>query len=117
MALYVSPVAGVSVIVGSVFIDVDHYLWYGLRFKDWSFRRPQNLYKAKEADKYYCLCVFHTIESIALYIACLLLSGPIFWISIGCLLHIFFDVMQSICDKGLFRRKWSLIHALYYWTN
>jgi hypothetical protein len=115
---YVSPQAGVSVLAGSVLIDSDHFLWYAVKFKDGSLRRAMRFFKAKEADRYYCLCVFHTVEAIAVYIACVLsIHGVIFWISAGCLMHMVFDVVQGILDRGLFRRKWSLIHAILFRTK
>ena len=112
-----SPGAGVLVWTGSALIDVDHYLWYAIRFRDWSLRRAQEFFEAKKANDYYCLCIFHTLEAIALYIACLWMSGPLFWLAVGCLTHIVLDVGQSIWDRGLLLRKWSLIHAILYWKN
>ena len=109
----VSPQAGISVLAGSVLIDADHYLWYAVKFKDGSLKRAIRFFKAKEADHYYCLCVFHTVEAIAFYIAgVLFMQGAIFWISVGCVIHMALDVVQGILDRGLFRRKWSLIHAI-----
>ncbi len=112
---YVSPQAGLSLLAGSVLIDADHYLWYAAEFKDGSLNRAMKFFDAKEADHYYCLCVLHTIEAIAVYIAGVLLThGTVFWISAGCLLHMVFDVAQSFLDGGLLKRKWSLIRALFF---
>lgn len=112
---YVSPQAGIALLAGSVLIDADHYLWYAAKFKDGSLRRAVRFFEAKEADHYYCLCVLHTVEAIAVYIAgVLFMQGPIFWISAGCIMHMVLDVAQSILDRGLFRRKWSLIHAVLF---
>jgi hypothetical protein len=112
---YVSPQAGISVLAGSVLIDVDHYLWYAVKFKDSSLRRAIGFFEAKESDNYYCLCVLHTVEVIAVYIAgVLFMHGAIFWISAGCIMHMVFDVAQGILDGGLLRRKWSLIHAIFF---
>ncbi|MFH1208128.1 MAG: hypothetical protein V1673_01040 [Candidatus Omnitrophota bacterium] len=110
---YVSPQAGISVLAGSVLIDVDHFLWYAVKFKDGSLKRAIRFFEAKEADHYYCLCVLHTVEVTAVYIAgVLFMHGAIFWISAGCVMHVALDVVQGILDRGLFRRKWSLIHAI-----
>ena len=112
---YVSPQAGISVLAGSVLIDADHYLWYAVKFKDGSLKRAIRFFEAKEADHYYCLCVLHTVEVIAVYIAgVLFMHGAIFWISAGCVMHMALDVAQGILDRGLFRRKWSLIHAILF---
>jgi hypothetical protein len=112
---YVSPQAGISALAGSVLIDVDHYLWYAVKFRDRSLRRAIRFFEAKESDHYYCLCVLHTVEVIALYMAgVLFMHGAIFWVSAGCLMHMAFDVAQGILDGGLLRRKWSLIHAIFF---
>ena len=114
VGLYISPKAGVSVLAGSVLIDVDHYLWYFVRFKDWSLGRAVKFFEAKRADHYYCLCFLHTLEAMAVYVACLLwMKGPVFWFSVGCLMHMVLDIAQSIRDRGLFRRRWSLIYAIF----
>lgn len=117
VAWYVSPSAGASVLAANALMDMDHYLWYLLRFRDWSPKRALKFFRAKKADDYYCLCVFHTLEAIALYVVCLWMNGLIFWISAGCLLHIVLDVAYSIWDRGLLRRKWSLIHAVFFLIN
>jgi hypothetical protein len=112
---YVSPGAGIPFLAGSVLIDADHFLWYAVKFKDGSLKRAVRFFEAKEADRYYCLCVFHTVEAIAVYMAgVLFMHGMIFWISAGCLTHIGFDMAQSIRDGGFFLRKWSLIHAILF---
>ncbi|MFH1889137.1 MAG: hypothetical protein ABH806_03505 [Candidatus Omnitrophota bacterium] len=112
---YVSPKAGISVLAAGALMDVDHYLWYTIKFKDWSLRRAMRFFEAKEVDNYYCLCVLHTVEAIAVYIACaLLMRGTIFWISVGCIIHMALDVADSIRGRGLLLRKWSLIHAILF---
>jgi hypothetical protein len=102
---------------GSALLDIDHYLWYALRFQDWSIRRANAFYVAKKADLYYCLCVFHTLEFIVLCIAGLWMSGPVFWLACGALFHIALDVIQSMWDKGLSKRKWSLILGIVHYFN
>ncbi len=112
---HVSPQAGISVFAGSVLIDADHFLWYAVKFKDRSLKRAIRFFEAKGADDYYCLCVLHTVEAVVVYIAgVLFMHGAIFWVSAGCLMHMAFDVVQGILDRGLFRRKWSLIHAILF---
>jgi hypothetical protein len=112
---YVSPHAGISTLAGSVLIDVDHYFSYAVKFKDRSVSRAIRFFEAKEPDNYYCLCVLHTVEMIALFIAGVLFTkGAIFWVSAGCLMHMALDVAQGILDGGLLRRKWSLIHAILF---
>ena len=105
-------------LAGSILIDADHYLWYAARFKDASLSRARRFFEAKEADNHYCLCALHTFEAIAVYITCvLLLHGAIFWIAVGCIMHMLLDVFYSITHGGLFLRKWSLIHAILFRTK
>ena len=106
----VSPEAGISVLGGR-----EERVSIEDSFKDGSLKRAIRFFKAKEADHYYCLCVFHTVEAIAVYIAgVLFMRGAIFWISVGCVIHMALDVVQGILDRELFRRKWSLIHAIFF---
>src|SRR5664279_6555947 len=103
-----SPQAGLAVFAGNVLIDADHYLWYALQFRDGSLKRARRFFEAKEADHYYCLCVLHTLEAIAIYVACaLLLRGTFFWIATGCIMHMTSDIIHSMNTGGLSLRKWS----------
>ena len=112
----VSPAAGLTAGAATVLIDVDHYLWYAVRFHDLSLRHAVRIFITKEADNYYCLCVFHTLEAMAGYAA--LLLGPHalpFWAAVGCLVHMAMDCLEGLVDRNLLLRKWSLVFALAYW--
>lgn len=108
----VSPSAGALVFGGALFIDVDHYLWHAIRFRSLSLRRAYDFYRTKQADNHYCLCVLHTVEAMALYIACLRTEGTMLWIAVGCLVHMVLDVAHSAWTRGLTRRKWSVAMAV-----
>jgi hypothetical protein len=113
----VSVQAGLLAMAASVLIDVDHYLWYAIRFRDASLRRAARFYAAAEADKHYCVCVFHTVEAACLYALCLWMGGWPAWIAVGCLAHILLDVLQGLLDGRLMARKWSLIRGVWFWAQ
>ena len=99
-AAALTPVMGVGGIalfaVGSVLIDVDHYLLYIQRRKSFSvvgmFRYFHELQPIQSSIPYVGLCIFHTIDFFIL-IGVLAIYYPIFFpLLVGLLYHFCLDL-------------------------
>ena len=95
-------------LAGAILIDVDHYLLYIVRKKDFSLIRAYKYFrcefkkiKIKKSERpKVLLSIFHTIE---FYIILLVLSYFIvyFWpVLLGCLFHRLLDLIYSSCKRN-----------------
>jgi hypothetical protein len=100
--------------VGSIFIDVDHYIAYVLRFKRFDVKGmfqyfnewlPEN----KEKISYGGICIFHTIE---IYLMIWIASAYfpfLYFILTGMIFHIVLDYVYLFRNKAIFTRAFSII--------
>jgi hypothetical protein len=99
--------------VGSVLIDVDHYLLYVQRRRSLSvkgmFRYFEELQPIQRSIPYIGVCAFHTIDFFVL-LAVLSRFYPIFYsLLCGCLYHFVLDLIHLRRKKVLFIRSYFLI--------
>jgi len=112
-----------AIFFSSVFIDVDHYLVYVKRKKDFNLKRAANYFlefhkqlkksirKRKKVKA--PLVVFHTIEFLLLVAVFSLFSKLVFFILIGFLFHSLLDIIDIYLEFGtLSVRYFSLISYL-----
>lgn len=81
------------IFLASTLIDVDHYLIYIWRKKDWNLKNAYNFH-IKETKLISILAIFHTIE---FHILILILSITWTWflfILIGMIFHCIFDIVS-----------------------
>ncbi len=101
-------VISVSLIfLSSFLIDVDHYLYYVHKKKDWNFKRAydwniqmckkfEDLPKEKRKDIYTIFCFLHGVEILAiLFLLGTLISNYSFFIFLGVLFHLLLDIFQD----------------------
>lgn len=95
-------------LMASIFIDVDHYLYYAYRKKDWSlwnavrwfFDRRNMVIRAGSnfrRNVYSAFCFFHGVEVLGVFVA----LGYYFWngfyfVSFGLLFHLILDYTDQI---------------------
>ncbi len=90
------------VFLSSVLIDVDHYIYYVYKKKDWSLKRAYRWFmetekkfkhfKGKQMRQFYdSICIFHGIEIIIFLLIWALAFKIFLFIIIGCLFHFFID--------------------------
>lgn len=100
------------ILLSTFFIDVDHYLYYVYRKKDWSLRNSYNWYfiigrkgkkfTVKQKKKSYSeLCFLHGIESIIILAVLSYFSLFFFYILLGFVFHQILDAID------LYRRKYN----------
>lgn len=101
-------------LAGGIFLDIDHYLIYIIKFKNLSlvkaYRYAEDLFKLviRHPKKYYGLGYFHNIEFLAL----ITIFGFIFnfyFLSLGILFHIILDVLDAVKHRVAGVRELSAI--------
>lgn len=84
------------VLLGGVFIDVDHYLRYIFLKKNWNLKKAYYFFKRRDCN---CLkkevYIFHTIETLILLIILSFFHKLFFITLIGWLLHISMDFFYN----------------------
>ena len=109
------------IILSTVLIDVDHYLYYVYKKKDWSLKHAYNWFienkkkflflSRKQRNKFYRgFCFLHGIEIlILLFILGKFLSIYFYYILIGVSFHLFLDYINQLTYLGRID-KFSLLH-------
>ncbi|MBU3906862.1 MAG: hypothetical protein KKA64_01295 [Nanoarchaeota archaeon] len=107
--LYAFPQTGIIgffiIFLSSFLIDVDHYLTYVQKKRDWSLKNAYNwhcnlnkkflsLTRAKRNKTYIALCFLHSIESlIILYFLGFFVSKYFLYVSLGFAFHLSLDII------------------------
>jgi hypothetical protein len=96
------------------FLDIDHYLYFIIKFNNWNIRKAFKYFHSKKYTERFCLCIFHTVEFIVLFGLITYFSHSRFFYScfMGLMLHFMIDVMQGLYYRRMHYRWWSLIE--YY---
>ncbi|MCL5256813.1 MAG: hypothetical protein M1319_03335 [Chloroflexi bacterium] len=101
-----TPIAWAS----SILIDVDHYLWYAIHFRNLSLQDALDyFYTTPPRRRTPSLNVFHTIEFLGLLAAVSNFSAVLRAVLYGFLFHILADTYYDIRVGTLFRRRRSII--------
>lgn len=108
-------------LVATVGIDVDHYLYYVYRKKDWSLRRAvlwfsrsqkisRRLDKKYRKEFYGSFCFLHGIEILILIVVFGIFIWNLFYfIALGFLFHLILDHIRQAFRRGRFD-KFSIIY-------
>ena len=111
LSIILYPIFGFYIIIiflSSFLIDVDHFLWYGFKYKNWNLKDSYKFYI--ENTKYKdVLHIFHTIEFLILVILLTLYFRFFLFILIGIGLHYILDAIYTITHKKYGKRAVSLI--------
>lgn len=99
--------------LASVFIDIDHYVWYVQRKKDFSLKRSYLWYKKQVNPQRPFFHVLHTVEILTLFLVLSYFYGFFLFLFIGILFHSIFDLIEIIYKKELSAREFSLIRYFY----
>ena len=100
----------ILVLLSSILIDVDHYLWYANRKKDISLKNSYfYLKKLSEKLKKPIIMLFHTIEFHILIGLLSFIWIGFFYILIGMIFHSISDLLYLGNKNMLYIREFSLI--------
>lgn len=111
-ALGVSPFYSLIVFLASVFIDVDHYLFYVRKTGETSLKKAYRWHILLGKKHKPIMHIFHTLEFHLLILALSFFYPLFFFIFIGMLIHSFLDIAQMIEDKETKTREYLLIRYL-----
>lgn len=104
-------------IIGAVFIDVDHFIEYSVKARDFSIKRMFVFYDRlfdKFKNQYYLgISPFHTIEFLLLIAAIGLYSEAARFILVGMIYHHILDGIYLQSHRCFFKRSYSIFHYLY----
>jgi len=102
--------------IGSILIDVDHYIYYVVRKKRFGikemFKYHDSLFAQKDKIPYAGICVFHTIDFFIL-IGILSFYFPVFlYLLIGLIYHFLVDIIFLYKHNYLYGRAYFFIEHL-----
>lgn len=103
-------------LIGGFLIDVDHLIFYYIKFRNLNFRRAHNYFKniaLKEDFKRYkkVVRIFHSIEFIILIIILSFYRKIFFILLIGIIAHLTMDIIQDY-PKFKTLKPFSLVYHL-----
>ncbi len=98
----------IIIFLSSFLIDVDHFLWYGFKYKNWNLKEIYKYYIDDEKFRD-ILNIFHTIEFLILLIVLALYFRFFLFVLIGVGFHYVLDIIHMVTCKKYGRRAISLI--------
>lgn len=80
----------IYIMVGGFLIDIDHYLWYIFKYRDFNIKKAYKLSKDKSIT--YRIHVFHLIEILIICVVLSFYSETFLMLLIGLIPHYIMDV-------------------------
>ena len=100
------------ILLGGFFIDVDHYLIYAYKKKDWSLVRAYNYFRYVSDHNFKDQpLILHFLELTAVLIALSFYSYLAFLLTMGVVTHLLLDFIHEVKDNSASKitKNWSLI--------
>ena len=107
-------IVGASLLfLSSVFIDVDHYLYYIFKKRSFSLKKAYNWFFNQRMRRVYskAVLVFHGVEFLAVLFMLIYVSGFFMFAFFGVVIHLFLDMIDAAVNKMPFYSKLSQIYA------
>lgn len=104
------------IIIGSFLIDLDHYLWYVYKFKNFNFIKAYKFYLKINKEKSFakqkkCIIIFHSVEFLILMVILSFYSKIMFIILIGLLYHYVLDIIHVLF---IMKGTWA-VYSIIWW--
>mgnify|MGYP001590683546 CR=1 FL=1 len=100
------------IFLASIFIDVDHYLFYLFRKKDMNLKKAYFWHKGMPKNHKPIAHILHTIEFLTLVMLSAYFWQGFLFILIGLLFHSIFDILELMYDERPGTREFFLIRYL-----
>ncbi len=117
MLLVVSPLDAMIIFLATFLIDIDHYIFYVIKKKDFSIKRSYEYYPPlREKEKAFLkkgikpihpLSFLHTFEFLLIFAVLSLFSRLFLLIFLGFLFHSLVDVINMAAEKRSYARQYS----------
>jgi len=104
-----TPFEACLILLASVFIDVDHYLFIVKRKKNWNLKKAYYWHKGLPKDHKTMMHIFHTIEFTILILILSYFWNGFFFIFLGMLFHSGLDLIDLFYYSKYGAREFSLI--------
>lgn len=114
--------AAAVIFLSSVLIDVDHYLYYSIKFNDWNLKnaykwfihktmkwRQLPIYQREQYQR--TIMVLHGIECLILLALLILVHKIFLFVLLGFLVHLFLDFVDLMRENEPFYSKSSQIYT------
>lgn len=95
--------------IGGFLVDVDHYLMYIIKFKDFSIKKT---YEYCNKGPKHVLMIFHTAEVWIILFILSFVSKAALIIFIGLMLHMIMDLIYNYRKKRIKNRVYSIVFWL-----
>jgi hypothetical protein len=102
----------VLIFISSVFIDVDHHIWFIQRKKDFNLKRAYSWYLKIPKNHKPFMHFFHTLEFFILIFLFSFFWNSFLYILIGMLFHSILDIGEMISYKRLGREHFFIKYLL-----
>ncbi|MBS7644347.1 hypothetical protein KEJ26_07235 [Candidatus Bathyarchaeota archaeon] len=102
--------SSILILFGALFPDVDHYLYFCYKFRNWNFIQAYKWVEAESKKPHPgpFEFIFHTLEyAVTLGILALLLNRLIF-VLLGSIAHIFLDLTEDLTHYHSYTRYYVL---------
>lgn len=103
------------IVVGGFLIDVDHYIWFVLKFKNLSLKDSYKFYKSGHTGYTGLLHIFHTLEFGTILIILSLFSIYAALILAGYALHMVMDYLYLFILKPDYKK--CRVISIYHWLK
>lgn len=108
----ISVTSALVVFLASVFIDIDHYLFYVQKKHNLNLKKAYSFYLHLPLNHKPIMHIFHTVEFMLL-IFLLSYFNPVFlFVLIGMVFHSITDMIEFIVNKNTYCREFFLIRFL-----
>lgn len=98
----------VLLFASSVLIDVDHYLYYAIKYKDISLKKAYNYFVNDFYINPFCV-VLHVIEFLFILAILSFVHNIFFFMFIGAVFHVIVDLIS--CKERIY---WGFSFLLYF---
>lgn len=96
-----APLNSLIVLLASVFIDADHYLFYVEKMKDWNLKNSYIWHKKLPKHHKPIMHIFHTLEFLFLVFILVYFWQGFFFVLVGMLFHSIMDVLEMIYNNKI----------------
>jgi len=118
LAIFLYPFYGLNslfVLIGGFLIDIDHYLYTLLKFKNLSIIDSYKFYTGRRIKKRFgkVMLLFHNLEFLSIMAILSFFSNTFYLITLGVMLHYLLDFIEQFFVLGKVTVTSSIVFRLF----